>query len=263
MADIELGYGMPTGTDHETAIERAGDFGFDFVEIIMHGEMDHEGLVERADELSELLDANDLGLVVHLPMQFDLGSPFESIRSSNVTAVLNAIDAASTAGARKGVLHPVSEASGSWDDERVQTRIVESAAEVDERTSDREFEACVENIFGRQFTLANFDRLLTATDLSMTLDTGHCRLSGHDEEEVATFAREHGDRISHVHLNDNRADVSDTGDEHIPFGAGTIDFETLLTPLLDGDWSGTMCFEILGFNPDYYRTSKEQFEQLR
>jgi sugar phosphate isomerase/epimerase len=91
----------------------------------------------------------------------------------------------------------------------------------------------------------------------MTLDTGHARVSGLDSAEIASFVGEHADRISHFHLNDTRG----PSDEHLPFGAGTIDFEVIFDALPD-DWEGTMSLEVFTLDFDYIGASKERLDAL-
>jgi inosose dehydratase len=54
-------------------------------------------------------------------------------------------------------------------------------------------------------TAADVERLLAATDVGWCLDTGHLLIGGCDP---VGFARDHGDRIVHVHLKDVDAAVA-------------------------------------------------------
>jgi inosose dehydratase len=54
-------------------------------------------------------------------------------------------------------------------------------------------------------TAADVERVLAASDVGWCLDTGHLVLGGADP---VAFAREHGDRIVHVHLKDVDAGVA-------------------------------------------------------
>ena len=89
----------------------------------------------------------------------------------------------------------------------------------------------------------------------MTLDTGHARVDGMDAAEIAEFLDEHGERVSHVHVNDSRQ----AADEHVPTGSGNLDFETALAPLREG-WTGTVSAEVFTFDFDYIELSKEKLD---
>ena len=93
-----------------------------------------------------------------------------------------------------------------------------------------------------------------AWDLGWTDDDLRPLITG-SVREVCMAARE---RVSHVHLSDNRGG----GDEHLPVGLGTIDFEATLAPLLDSAWEGTMTHEVGTTELAYIETSKQRFDSI-
>jgi inosose dehydratase len=93
-------------------------------------------------------------------------------------------------------------------------------------------------------------RLLAGSDVRICLDTGHLMIGGTDP---VALAREHPDRIGHVHLKDVRADLADrvrTGELsysdgvteglYVPVGKGDVDIATVVE-----------CLESAGFNGWY------------
>jgi sugar phosphate isomerase/epimerase len=123
---------------------------------------------------------------------------------------------------------------------------------------ERGIEPCVENVIDGPYAIEGFEDLLSATDAAMTFDTGHARLAGFSATESAAFLDRHRERVSHIHLSDNRG----TGDEHLPVGLGTIDFETTLEPLLDSGWAGTMTHEVGTTRFAYIAAGKREFNEL-
>jgi sugar phosphate isomerase/epimerase len=236
----------------------AGDAGFDFVELLLDGSFRPAELADRTDRITARLEEEGLDLVVHLPFPTDLGSPHRRLREGAVKAHKNWIDTAVELGAEKGVIHPESMAfEGTWDDETLRGYIDDSVEELAGYGRNREFEVCAENIFGKQYTIETIERLLSATDVSMTLDTGHARITGYDETQVAEFVADHEDRIGHVHVNDNR----EATDEHLPVGAGDIDFETVLGAF-SPDWEGTFTLEVSTSSYPYLRQSKAELDAM-
>ncbi|GKZ13404.1 sugar phosphate isomerase/epimerase [Haladaptatus sp. T7] len=252
----ETGFVTQVGMEYEEAFEVADDLGFDYVEVMMDGanertRIDPESVRSRADDC-------DVGLAVHLPFSLDIGSPFEHVREGAVRELQAAIETAREFGATKGVVHASSSAwKPAWDAEEIGSNVVESVNALDEFARERDVELCVENIPDGWFSVHDFDGLFAETDASMTLDTGHARMDGLDSGDIAAFVERHGDRISHFHLNDTRR----AKDEHLPFGAGTLDFRAIFDALPD-DWEGTLSLEVFTLDYGYIKTSKAYLDEL-
>jgi len=235
----------------------AADAGFDYVEVLTDGHRAPDALADDRTEVVDALDHYDLDLVVHLPFPTDIGSPYEAVRAGAVETQTQAIETAAALGAEKAVLHPESSAwEAAWDDEELRPYVDQSVTDLVAVGDNHGVEVCAENLFENVYTIETIDGLLDRTDVSMTLDTGHARVTGYDGTETAAFVSEHADRVSHVHLNDTRR----PSDEHLPFGAGTIDFEKLFAALL-ADWNGTLSVEAGTNSLRYLRESKAALDE--
>jgi sugar phosphate isomerase/epimerase len=256
--DPRTGFVTQERMETDDPLAAAARLGFDYVELLMDGRYHRTRLAERREDLREGFARRDLGLVVHLPFPLDVGSPHEHVRRGAVAELEACLELTGALGGEKAVVHPTSDAwSQAWDHEAVRPTIAESIRTLDERAADHGVELCAENIFGSAFTIETIDGLLRETDVSMTLDTGHARVTGWTDAETAAFVAEHADRVSHVHLNDNRVER----DEHLLFGSGTIDFETLLGGFPD-DWAGTLSLEVFTDSFDDVAVSKERLDAL-
>ncbi|SEO98424.1 Sugar phosphate isomerase/epimerase [Halogranum amylolyticum] len=257
--DCRIGFVTQMGMSHETVFEVAADHGFDFVEVMMDGADERTRLAARSDEFRSSLTTHDLDLLVHLPFGgVDLGSPFEHVRAGSVRELAAAVDTAATLGAEKAVVHPTTGAwSPAWDARGLRENVVDSLRTLDEHASEAGVELCAENVPRSVFRTHEFSELLRETDVSMTLDTGHARMDGRDSAGIAAFAERFGDRIGHLHLNDTRQ----AKDEHLPFGAGDIDFPAVFDALGD-DWTGTLSLEVFTHDVDYLGVSKRRLAAL-
>lgn len=252
-----IGFGVPeaVGVELADAVGLAERIDCDFLEIVMDGSGHPDRLPE--DFGAALADA-DLELVCHLPFAVEVAAPFDAQREGLLETHRNCLDAAADLGASKAVLHPSTAAwTFAWSDEAVESAVAASVRELDADAADRGVELAVENLPSGHFTVGNFDRLLDATDASMTLDTGHARATGFESDEVLDFAAAHRDRISHVHLNDTLGE----SDDHLPFGAGTFDFAGLFEALGD-DWEGSLCVETVVGELDYVEESVRRLREL-
>jgi sugar phosphate isomerase/epimerase len=252
--------------DTERALAYADRFGLDHVELFAAGEPWREGILSDPEAVRERLDRRGLDLTAHLPFPLDLGSPLPTVREATVAALDRYLEPLSTMGAEKAVLHldETATSAENYDPSDAVDHLLDSATAASARGADHEIEICVENLPGATFDTDQLRRLFAETEVSATLDTGHAVIDGWSESEIADLVREYPERVSHVHLNDNRvtADAWQGDDEHLPFGAGTVAFETILAPAIEGTWTPTLTMEIVTWDEGYVRTSVRRLHDL-
>jgi sugar phosphate isomerase/epimerase len=258
MNGVRIGFVTQTHTGAVTPLESiqwAAELGYDFIELYMDGSSERTGL-NRA-QISEALDETNLDSLVHLPfVDLDLGTPRNKIREASIREHRACLDTAADLGAQKAVLHASTHATPpEWNERTTKPRILASVRELEAYATARGIELCVENLPDDIYTIRTIDEVLTETDASLTVDTGHARVSGFSAADTASFLESHRDRVSHIHINDARQ----ARDEHVPVGSGTTDFETILEPLKT-DWEGTLSVEAYTFDKDYMRLSKEKLD---
>jgi sugar phosphate isomerase/epimerase len=253
---IDCGFVTSRDADLPESIDAGGRFGFDYVEVLMENAGHRSRLADSTAALRELLDDHALECVVHLPFHgIDVGSPHEHVRTGSRREIEAALDVASALDARKAVLHPTSIAD---DPAAARSLMAEGVRRVDAYAEELGIELCVGNMFGGYVRVQEFEHILADTDASVTFDTGHARIEGYDAADSAAFLSEHADRVSHLHLNETRG----PSDEHLPFGAGNLDFETLLEPLVSTDWDGTLSLEVGTQNLAYVGYSKDHLDAV-
>jgi sugar phosphate isomerase/epimerase len=92
-------------------------------------------------------------------------------------------------------------------------------------------------------------RVLDAVpDLQYCLDVGHAHLDKR-EDGGRTYLEALGDRLGLVHVHDNHGGHGKEGDEHLPFGKGTIDLERDVRALT-ARYDGRVTLEIFKGIPD-------------
>jgi len=254
---MRRGFVSQMGMDRDAVLERAETLGFEFVELLMDGE-DARGNVE--DAFVDRLAAAPVDVLVHLPWGgFDLGSPHEHVRAGAVREYEAYLDLLGRFDAEKAVIHGSASAwRAAWPDEIARDRLFESLRHLDGYAADRGVELAVENVPGGALPTPAFDELLAATDANLTLDTGHARIDGLDDGEIVSFVSEHRDRITHVHCNDVRG----ASDEHLPFGAGFVDFEAILGALAGREPAATLSLEVYTLDWEYIETSRRRLDAV-
>ena len=259
---IQQGFMLEGDVDIEVACAFAADNGFEHVEVNAEGRF-HRTRVDPA-AVRRPIERYSLDLVVHLPYALDPGSPHEHVRDGACRELEAGIDAAAEMGADRAVFHATTFArSYRWDRETVREAILDGVERVSAHGRERGVDAVAENLKTDFFDADDFPLLFSRTSANACLDTGHAHVTGQGMETQARLLREHGDRISHVHLNETRRDDED---EHLPVGIGRLDFETLARAMVDSDWSGTCTHEVLQFGSggrEYVAASKRAFDRLR
>lgn len=247
---LRLGFVTQLVMNWDRALAEAARMDLDYVELMMDGDTDRTALAEMSDEVCAIAAEHDLNLLVHLPFALDIGSPYDHVREGACREIEAALAAAGAIGAEKAVLHASSDAfPPAWDREVVQEHILDSVRRLDAHGAEQGVEVCVENIPEGWLTLDEFPAVFEHTDASMTFDTGHGYVDGYDSTAQREFVAEHADRISHVHVNDTRKPA----DEHLPTGAGFLEFDTIFNPLDEA----TLSVEVFTPSYDYVEMSAE------
>jgi sugar phosphate isomerase/epimerase len=255
---VRQGFTVEHGADAEASFEFAADRGFDYLELNMDWTFERQ----RVDpaRIRDLAERYGLDLCVHLPYHLDVASPLEHVREGSCRELEASVDTAVEMGAERGVFHGGTLVRmDKWDREHVRGLLYDSVERVTGYARDRGFEAVVENLSNPFFTPSEFPDLFDRMDATACLDTGHAHATGCSLAEQADLLREHGDRISHVHLNDTRIDGDD---EHLPVGVGKLDFGTLADAMAEIGWSGTCTHEVYTFDHEARAFGKRNFDRL-
>jgi len=258
-------YGMMNSplNDLESEIATVAGLGFDYLELTMDAPYaDHHTLMSFADSLQSRLAHHGLGLVCHMPTFVCLADLTTSIREASVQETIASLTLARTLACEKAVLHP-------WFHSGLGSMLPEPAAELGRRSLDRVLDhaagigltVCLENLFPRAKSLIHPDDFATWLDrypgLQPTLDTGHANLTG-GSRTILAFIERFGDRIGHVHISDNRG----RDDDHLPIGAGNIDFPAVISALRAAGYDRTATFEVFTGDREYVRHCREKFREL-
>jgi sugar phosphate isomerase/epimerase len=255
---VRQGFTVENGADAAGSFAFAAERGFDYVELNMDWTFERSRV--DPDTVRDLAERHDLDLCVHLPYRLDVGSPHAYVREGSCRELEASIDAAVELGAEKGVFHASTFVrADKWDRETVRGHLYDSIVRVTDYARDRGFEAVVENLKSPFFDASDFPDLFDRTAATACLDTGHAHVTECSLAEQADLLRRHGERISHVHLNDTRIDETD---EHLPVGVGRLDFAALADAIVETGWSGTCTHETFTFDDEPRAFGKRRFDRL-
>jgi sugar phosphate isomerase/epimerase len=208
---------------------------FDGWEVV--GEGVHT-ITDIRQELERIIPSFDLQLSLHAPFSdVNIGSFNARIREEAVRQVIEAIQVADELGMKTATVHPGFLSPISFSNPKKVMEITrESIQLIDSNVQGLGIKVGVENMPDMIVTTClkaqDVLRLIEGTGIGICFDVGHANTTG----EAGNFLRS-VDSFVNVHLHDNDG----KSDYHMPMGAGTVDFESLIGELKD--YSGTFVLE--------------------
>jgi len=208
--------------------------------------------IEFYADVAELQQKLGFVCTIHLPfLWMDCASMNDHIRQASVDSVQQAIENVEPIFVQTYVLHlwgNTSSQVSSLIEDPFQRSFVLRALQVKAEQSLKAIcdfvepsKICVENLESPDFDFAA--PLVEKYDTSICLDVGH--LAYHDQD-VEGFLNQFGDRIREVHLHD-AGKTENNGQlrtiDHLPLGAGNIEYKTFLNNLDAAGFEGAVILE--------------------
>lgn len=244
-------------------MEEIGEMGFDYVELTMDPpEATPQKILAQKRSIKELLNRYKMGIVGHLPTFVWTSDLYESLRRVSLQENFDALEAGAELGIEKMVLHPgFITGLGKLLLDKAKGYGMESIEAILKKAGTCGLTLCIENMFPQAHFLSQppeFQSVFeTFPELRLTLDIGHANLGG-GKNKSSEFIQRYGYRIGHVHVNDNFGKE----DNHLPIGAGIIDFEKILKELKEAEYDETITLEVFSRDRDYLKISKEKIKRM-
>ena len=244
-------------------VEILGKLGFDYMEVTMDAPHAHHSVIRaQKDDLCRALERFGMDLACHLPTFVSTADLTDTIREASIRETLDAMHMAAELGAIKAVLHPsFIQGLGAMMPDLARKRAMDSMRRLLGEAEKLRLTVCVENLFPRSLSLArpeDFDAVFNAfPNAQLTLDTGHAHIQG-GTERILAFINRFARRIGHVHASDNRG----RDDDHLPIGAGTIDFAEVVKALKQIGYNETITLEVFAKDRDYLRISRDKLREM-
>ncbi len=245
-------------------LEAIAKLGFDYLELAMDPPKAHYKIVkQQKDNILSTLERYHMGLVCHLPTFVSTADLTDSLRETSLNEVLESLQVAAHLRPLKVVLHP-SQISGLsvLVMDQARDRAWRSLEAIVEKADQLGVSLCLENMFPLTNSLVEPEHFVPVFEnfpsLKMTLDTGHAHMQSRGGKRVLRFIERFGHRIDHVHANDNFGKE----DNHLPIGAGTVDFPKITKALKKIGYNETVTLEVFSRDRDYLRISREKLAAM-
>ncbi len=245
-------------------VDSVAKLGFDYMEIAMDPPQAHYTVIRRIEgDLMKALQQRNLSIICHLPTFISSADLTESLRYAALQEIFASLEVAAELQSLKVVLHPGSVSGlGRFVLDRVKENTMKSLEAIVEKAHKLGLCLCLENMFPRGHWMVNpsdfvevFDRF---PSLCLTFDTGHAHMADGSGKTATTFIETFGGRIGHIHASDNFGKE----DDHLPIGAGTIDFQPMVKALKRKGYDDTMTLEVFSRDRDYVRISRQKVEEM-
>jgi sugar phosphate isomerase/epimerase len=240
-------------------VEALGRLGFDYLEVTMDAPHAHYTVIrERKDDLLKALKDCGLALVCHLPTFVSIADLTESLREASIGETIQSMQVAADLGPLKTVLHPsIIHGLGAMMRDLSNRHAMAAMERLLNEAGRLNLLICVENMMPSALSLVrpeDFDPLFKMfPHARLTLDTGHAHIQG-GMKRILEFIDRFANRIGHVHASDNAG----RSDDHLPIGAGTIDYTRILKALRAVGYDETITLEVFSRDRDYLRISREK-----
>jgi sugar phosphate isomerase/epimerase len=219
-------------------------------------------ILAQRKPIQDLLHRYGMGIIGHLPTFVWTSDLYESLRAASVRETLDALEAGAELGIEKVVLHPgYISGLGKLVPDKARGYGMQSIEAILNRATSLRMTLCLENMFPQAHFLSNpheFQEVFESfPDLRLALDIGHANLGG-GKNKSSEFIHQYGYRIGHVHVNDNFGKE----DNHLPIGAGMIDFEKILKELNEAQYDETLTLEVFSRDREYLQISKDKIKRI-
>jgi sugar phosphate isomerase/epimerase len=234
-------------------IHRIADDGFDFIDLTLEPPA---AWLPNGKEVGSLI--SDLGLqaVGHTAWHLPIASPFPEMRKLARDLYRRGLDVFADAGVDLVNIHPDQRVPLHSPD-KVREMNAQAIGDLATDAAQRGITLMVENLDRAFSGVEDLKAILDAVpEVGFHLDIGHANLRRglHEPNRTAELLDAFGDRLSHVHVSDNRGGGEDL---HLPLGAGTIDWKSHIRMLRESGYDGTVTLEVFSREREHLRTSRK------
>jgi sugar phosphate isomerase/epimerase len=240
------------------------DLGFDYVEIVIEGPAETpEIIIKEKKKVLKLLKKYKLFAIAHTFWSMELGSDYEPVRKGWLEEGKKIIRLCNELEIRLVNFHSHSRGLYIKDKKGKKTvlnNLIRSLRELVEYGKKYNVEVMLENAAeSYEITdLKDFKYIIDRVpDLKVHLDIGHAFLYG-GMKNIENFIKIFKNKIVHIHIHDNNG----KWDEHLPLGAGSIDYKKVIKFLKKIKYNKTITFEIFSRDLDLIEFSLKKLKKL-
>lgn len=250
---MKIGFPNHPRKDIADEIKWIGENDFDFVDLFLEENM---AVPEKIDinEVKELLNKYDLGVVGHTAWYWPIGSPVAALRDATVKESAKYMKTFGKIGVKLVTIHTFWPPSIFSAEEGIKWQI-ETLEKIMKEAEKFNVEIMLEPADQKHDSIENISAIMEKMpDLHLHLDLGHANLHGRN---IIYYIETFHEKIHHVHVHDNDG----TSDQHKALGNGTINWEKII-PVLKKYYDGTITLEIFESDKNLVLESRKKLKEL-
>lgn len=239
-------------------INFAGENKFDFIDLTIEPPKAQIKDIDLNKTLS-LLKKYKLGVIGHTNFYLHWASPIKRLREASLQELTEHFALFNKLGANLVNIHPHWYQPNSSKKEIVK-RIIQSLLELVDLARQHDIKLMLEN--QPNGFLNTPDSLMPIFNkvegVLFHLDIGHVQVAGGGENLSKEFLLKLKGKLAHVHISDNKGN----NDDHLPIGAGIVDWDTSIRQLKKIGYDKTITLEIFVKERHYLLYSREKIKKL-
>lgn len=239
-------------------IRWAARHGFDYIEFTV--EPPRAGRTAlRSPAVREALETSGLDVVGHLGWYYPLDLPTQEARRGIRDSLLQDLAVLAELGARKATVHLFLQTPRSMVGTEGRIRAAAGLlTELVDRAVPLGIRPMLEHLTAHPEHLRSLAGVLKKVpDLGLVLDVGHANL-GTEGNAAPKMIERWADRLAHVHVSDNQG----RDDQHLPIGAGLVDWRTVVRSLRQSGYEGTITLEVFSRDREYLKISLAKLRRM-
>ncbi len=249
---MQIGMMNNPARDPLREIQWVAEHGFGYIDLTLEHPKTGADVVD-IPTVRMALDETGLGVVGHTAWYLPFASPVPRLREAAIAEIESAFPHFVAAGAMLVNVHPdPGRRTVGISVEQIRDWNVVAFARLAASAQAHGLRLMVENIPEHFATVADLHALLDAhPTIGFHLDIAHAQVRGNRTHEFLTAFAE---RLVHIHLSDN----SGRSDDHLPLGAGRLDWKRLVRVLKHTGYDSTITLEVFSDDRDYLLASQRK-----
>jgi len=251
---MQIGLMNNPRSDLAADIDFIASNGFDFIDLTLEYPKSHIDVIDRQGILKELKHSA-LEVIGHTAYYLPFGSPIDSIRVAAINDAIRTLEFFKEAGASIVTVHP-DPGVGAIETQTTTSLNALSFKIISDEAAKHDISIVVENVPGVFSSVDALNSILQSVPaLSFHLDVGHAFIHRNRFRHLLSAFKV---KLRHVHLSDNRL----RADDHLPLGAGNIDWEDVVGAIKKTGYDSTFTLEVFSDDRRYVLGSRDKLKEL-